>query len=633
MKKARRALPLLLIGLVVGLFATSVAVRLPEGDSSEPVADVLHMDAPTGRILVDLADDSGSDTRGRIAALLQGAIAPFGWPSDVAGPGDTGALGEMLSEEAQLYRLTPPESEFQDILRALRDDESVEAVEIERTWGLPEGAEAFMLSEGTSGALDDQDATPARGPFRPNDPYYKHQWHLDQIQMPDAWARTRGRGAVVAILDTGVLYRTEGRFVQVPDLANTRFVQGFDAIDRDGSPDDEHGHGTHVAGTVAQSTNNGVGVAGVAPEASIMPVRVLDARGSGGWGSLAAGIRYAADNGANVINMSLGGGMPSQVIRRAIEHAHEKGVVIVAAAGNASRSRVEYPGAYPHVIAVGAVRFDEELAFYSSYGRGLDIVAPGGDLRVDQNGDGMPDGVLQNTMVRTPDRHDYVAYQGTSMATPHVAGVAALLSASGITDPDAIERILTETAKSKGDTRRYASGLVQANDALRASHEGLGGLRGALSVLLGFGLIFGLRRRNALVPGLAPGLAPTLAIAAVVAGALSLLPLHWVPGLSLEGLAAGGVPGALASLGGPWLAPFALSALLPFGVAALLLGVRRASPIVVGTGIAFAAWLALEALVPTVHVALLPAWLVGPWLLVQAGLAALIARLAATRPR
>ncbi len=585
---------------------------------------MLSPDPLTGAILVDLDDDAGDGDVSRVARELDAAIAPFDWP---AGPE---ALGAEISDPANLYRLTPPASEVADVLAALRADPDVEAVEVEREWSIPQsersvGLDALTATDATTDSTVDSSA---RGPFRPNDPYYKHQWHLDQIQMPAAWTRTRGRGVIVAVLDTGVLYRSEGRFRQAPDLADTRFVEGFDAISRDGTPDDEHGHGTHVAGTIAQSTNNGIGVAGVAPEAAIMPVRVLDANGSGGWGGLAAGIRWAADHDADVINMSLGGGMPSQVVRKAIEYAHERGVVIVAAAGNASRARVEYPGAYPHVISVGAVRFDETLSFYSSYGRGLDVVAPGGDLRVDQNGDGMPDGVLQNTMLRgRPDQHDYVAWQGTSMATPHVAGAAALLRAAGVRDPDTIERILKESAKSKRDIRRYGSGLIQVDSALAMAENGLGGLRGLAALFVGLLAFAGLRRRGKL----GVGVPSALAVAFVLAGGLGLVPFHLAGLGGGEALAAEGLPGVLAELSGGYLAPVVLSALIPFGLAALLLGARRALPVVVGSAVAFSAWMLVEALLPTAHVSLLPAWAVGPWLLVQAGIAAILARVAATR--
>ena len=360
-----------------------------------------------------------------------------------------------------------------------------------------------------------------------------------------------------------------------------------------------------------------------------MPLKVLDRNGAGSWGGIAAAIRWAADHGAHVINMSLGGGMPSQTVRRAIDYAHRKGVVVVAAAGNSSRPRVEYPAAHRHVIAVGSVRYDETLAFYSCYGRGLDVVAPGGDLRVDQNGDGLPDGVLQNTMVpRDPGQHDYLAFQGTSMAAPHVAGVAALLRSAGIRDPDTIESILERSAKDLKDRRRYAHGLVQADSALTLASKGLGSGRGLLAAAFGALLLLGLRRRDRL----AVSRPWTLFTAVAVAGGLALLPWQLVGAPGFSSLASAGLPGALAAAVGPWLAPLALSALAPLAMVALLLGVRRAGPLVVGTAIAFAAWLTLEALLPTAQVGLLPAWAAGPWLLLQAAAAALIARLAATRP-
>ena len=612
---------------VVGLLALaililSVDVRV-DGEGPARLPAFAH-DPSTGAILVDLDDDTSSSERDRIEELLGRAIAPSAWPS-----GDA-AMGETLSDEAQLYRISPPASEVADVLSLLDGAEDVEGVEVERTWSLPDGAEAFAIEADFMGSAIGPAPEDGGETFVPNDPHYRHQWHLDQIQMPRAWTQQRGKGAVVAVIDTGVSYRDAGRFKRAPDLANTTIVDGWDFVDGDATPDDEHGHGTHCAGTVAQSTNNAIGVAGVAPEAAIMPLRVLDKNGSGHWGGIAAAIRWAADHDANVISMSLGGGMPSNTVARAIQYAHGKGVTVIAAAGNASRARVEYPAAHAHVIAVGAVRYDETLTFYSSYGRGLDLVAPGGDLRVDQNGDGLPDGVLQNTILRgDPSRHDYVAWQGTSMATPHVAGVAALIHAAGVRDPDTIEQVLLRSAKKKDDTRKYGAGLLQASDALALAERGLGGLRGGLALGFGALLLLGLRRRNQL----GTGRAAALGVAFAVAGGLALLPLHGVPGAG-AGLAeiAEGLPTSLAEGLPAWAAPVLLSTLIPLGLAALFLGFRRMTPVVVGTAIAFAAWLTLEALVPTTTIGLLPDALVGPWLLANAVIAALIARFAAIRP-
>jgi len=592
----RRALiPALVLALLGVAFWQSAAVRVDETERESPT---LAADPATGALLLDLDDDVDAEDRSRIGALLQRAIAPFDWaPTN---------LGETLSESAELHRLTVPESELADIRRLLRGDEDIEALEVERMWALPDDADSFTLESAQTADAPEAD----RGRFKPDDPYYKHQWHLDQIQMPDAWARTRGADVVVAVIDTGVLGTSRGRFKQAPDLAQTSFVPGYDFVDDDDRPDDEHGHGTHVAGTIAQSTNNGLGVAGVAPAAAIMPIRVLDRRGAGRWGSVAAGIRWAADNGADVINLSLGGGTPSSSIRNAISHAHRKGVVVVAAAGNTGRGRVQYPAAHRFAIAVGAVRYDETLSFYSSYGRHLDVVAPGGDLRVDQNGDGLPDGVIQNTMVRgNPARHDYIGYQGTSMAAPHVAGVAALLRASGVRDPDAVERLLKSSAKTKSDTRRYGAGLIQANAALRASQQGNAGTRTGAALGLGLLVLFGLRRRKKL----GAAMAPTLAVAGLSAGALALVPWHLI-GLGALTLPAAGL-GAIVS---PWLL-VALGAAIPLVGAGL---VARKPALAAGLSFGVAGVLIAEALTPNVVAAV---WL-GPVLVGLAAVATLIGR-------
>ncbi len=616
MKKHSLAIFGLVLAALSGLLFFSVRARIddaaPPAASSEPQ----NTDPMTGSILVDLDDDASAEDHDRVARELAEAIAPYDWPTSRA------ALGTEISDSANLFRLTAPPSEVQDILSALDNDPDVEVVEVERAWRIPEW--------GSPGGVRGEPPTPTDDPggFVPNDPYYGFQWHLDQIGMPEAWTLQRGAGVVVAVIDTGVAFRDEGGWHRAPDLADTNIVQGYDFIHDDPNPDDEHGHGTHVAGTIAQSTNNGIGVAGVAPEASIMPLKVLDANGAGGWGGIAAAIRYAADNGADVINMSLGGGMSSRAVQRAIDHAHANGVIVIAAAGNAARGRVEYPARHNHVVAVGAVRYDRTLSFYSNYGTGLDLVAPGGDLTVDQNDDGMPDGVLQNTMVGgDPARFDYLAWQGTSMATPHAAGVAALIYASGVRDPDAVEQMLKQSATDLGDARRYGSGLLSANHALRLASQGTSAARGVVALGIALLLLIGVRRRG----GLTPSLPATSAWAVAFGGGLGLLPWALIP---FVGSAIGthltlGALGSAAAAMGPWGAPFVLSVAPAFAAVALLLHVPRLRAPLVGLCFGSAGFLLVEGLWPTLQIGLLPELLVGPWLVVNGVLALLLGTLVA----
>ena len=228
-----------------------------------------------------------------------------------------------------------------------------------------------------------------------------------------------------------------------------------------------------------------------------MPLKVLCARGSGSVAGIAQAIRYAADHGAKVINMSLG--RPDRewaAWAAAVKYARDKGVVVVAAAGNDGRGRVGYPAGYPGVVAVAATQFDETTTFYSNWGKEIDIAAPGGNTRVDQNGDGKPDGVLQNTIVPgNTSKTDYLWFMGTSMASPHAAGVAALVVGAGVTKPDAVEEILLGTArKPKADSQaggrvddHYGAGIVDAAAALKKTRDGRGagelGLAGAVALL------------------------------------------------------------------------------------------------------------------------------------------------------
>ncbi|MHC4241231.1 MAG: S8 family serine peptidase [Planctomycetota bacterium] len=333
----------------------------------------------------------------------------------------------------------------------------------------------------------------------PNDELYPLQWHLYNtsyggINVEPAWNISTGSGAIVAILDTGIAYEDYSEknpgsnisYQQAPDLAGTFFVAGYDFVNHDGHPNDDSvsGHGTHIAGTVAQNTHNGIGTAGVAFNAYLMPVKVLDNCGAGTHADIAEGIIWATDNGAHVINLGFGGSEPSIVLEEAIAYSYNRGVTLIAAAGNDGIGNVSYPAAYDdYVIAVGATRYDETLAYYSNFGLSLDLVAPGGDLNVDQNGDDYGDGILQQ--VYKADGFGTISWgysftEGTSMAAAHVSGVAALLIANGnATSPAEVRQALESTAEDKGTASwdiRYGWGIVDAFAALQwtASKRGPG---------------------------------------------------------------------------------------------------------------------------------------------------------------
>jgi len=328
----------------------------------------------------------------------------------------------------------------------------------------------------------------------PNDELYPYQWHFDNdeyggIHMEAAWELAAGdSGVIVAVIDSGVAYEDWEEFVdrpgrgqdywityqQAPDLAGTSFVPGYDFVNDDAHPNDDDGHGTHVTGTIAQSTNNALGVAGIAFNTSIMPVKVLNSNGDGTYADIADGIYFAAQNGAHIINMSLGGDSPSITLENALAYAYDQGVTIICASGNDGADSVSYPAAYDaYCIAVGATRYDEAVAYYSNQGASLDLTAPGGDLNVDQNGDGYGDGVLQQTFGDSPTDWGYWFYQGTSMAAPHVSGVAALLIAANVaTTPDEIREALQSTAEDKsapGWDPAYGWGILNAAAALQYS--------------------------------------------------------------------------------------------------------------------------------------------------------------------
>lgn len=419
-----------------------------------------------GKVLVKLEQQAAIQARG--AELGADQVVEAGLPTlderlqeigaselqpvveDVAeATGDTvESFAAQAEETVQLYSLTySAATSPEEVAALLEQDPTVEYAEPDYPAGIT--------------------ANPVYGPapLTVNDPYFNFQWNLPAIQMSQAWDVSTGEGITVAIIDTGIDFRA-------PDLANTQRLPGYDFANNDADPTDDQGHGTHVAGTVAQSTNNGTGVAGVAFNARLLPIKVLGGNGQGSYEAIIQGIYYAVDQGARVINMSLAGRAGSQALREAVQYAHDNGVVVVAAAGNSS-GPVEFPAAYDEaVIAVGATNFSNSLAPYSNFGPQIDVVAPGGDTGVDQNGDGYGDGIIQQTFKAAGQPYTYLFFEGTSMASPHVAGVAALmLSRQPNASPDQIRDTLLRTALNLGPTEQYGAGLIQA----RAAIDALGG--------------------------------------------------------------------------------------------------------------------------------------------------------------
>jgi serine protease len=528
--------------------------------------------------------------------------------------------------DGNLYRFRGDEAAARSLGAALEDELSIEGMEPNAYYGLLDWLGGQPLEAGlplVGAGIDVQDApSPAKPtPVKPNDPMYASQWHFDMVHAEAAWSRTKGDGVVVAVIDTGVSMGTlengkKSKYKRVPDLKETVIVAGFNFVDNSNDASDGNGHGTHVAGTIAQSTNNEFGVAGLAPGARIMPIKVLSDQGSGTVADIANGIRFAADKGAKVINMSLGGGMYSSTLARAVKYAHDKGVFVACAAGNGGRQKVEYPASYDGCVAVSALGPDGKLAFYSSYGKELDIAAPGGDTRVDLNKDGLPDGVLQDTIARgDPNAHGFFPYQGTSMATPHVAAAAALVFAQGVSDPDRVEKVLKSSATTLNDAIRYGAGGLDVGAATRKANqdEPLGGL--ALGGLMAAWAVSRTRRREG---SLSQASWSPLMVIGLMAGAGVVLP--WAVSLGLWSA-------TIASWTALLVAP---AMMLVFGLG---FGVRSARPLLAGLGFGVAGFLAVRAVLGSVDVAVIPghSLMDAAWLTVGACVVAGVSMLAIKR--
>ncbi len=309
------------------------------------------------------------------------------------------------------------------------------------------------------------------------------------VNAPEAWTNVAaaggwgGKGVIVAVLDTGVAYANRGPFLRSPDYSPHEFVQGYDFVAKNPFPNDRNGHGTFVAATIAEATNNRRGLTGLAYGARIMPVRVLNTQGEGEASTIAEGVRFAVQHDARVINLSLefspnvtASDIPELI--EALRYARRRGVLVVAAAGNEGHTAIAYPARAPDVIAVGATTEHGCLANYTNDGSGLTLVAPGGGADADLPGDPnchpeLPPGrdIYQETFTGSSVRRFGMpsGYEGTSMAAPHVAATAALIIASRVLGPRPtpaqITARLRATARKLGgvaDARLYGAGLVNA---------------------------------------------------------------------------------------------------------------------------------------------------------------------------
>ncbi|MBN2799541.1 MAG: S8 family serine peptidase [Deltaproteobacteria bacterium] len=535
---------------------------------------------------------------GAMWALTPGAPARH-LPAPVAAP--VSSQGGLLvvdlddgSTEADLQRVEALLGADLDWVHELARDEALSQGRVEDL------AAAVARLEGLEGVEAVEPSVTLQALSFPNDPLYPRQWHLGAVGAPEGWARTpKGRGITVAVIDTGV--------AKVPDLDPERLLDGASFVPSEPDAIDRNGHGTHVAGTIAQTTGNGLGTAGVAPEATILPVKVLSAYGGGESPWIAAGIDYAVDQGADVINLSLGGPY-SRVVELAVHKARAKGVLVIAAAGNSGREGVSWPGALADTIGVAAVGPKGTLAPYSSWGEGVDLAAPGGDKSIAGGG------VLQNT-IDGAGGSQYAELQGTSMATPHVAGAAAVLLSTGLT-PDEVERAMLLSGGQRTWEPQLGFGAMDLGRALDRSQGSDPLTRFALAGIVAL-LLTGLTRMGS------GARAVSAAVAAVVAGGLFFLPALGPWTLTLRqalllwptawvGAWGAGFPLWLSALG-PLLAVFVLGAFRP------------GRPLAVGFAVGIGTHLIYGAATGTLSPWLMPGSIGVAWLGVNGALSLLMA--------
>ncbi len=413
-------------------------------DAAKPV-EVLTAEQPVEVNLTDQAGDPIGETQD----------TPEGNPSEEVSPSDVSPVQETAKEPTQatssaiLVRYSPDTSLEELTARLSELGYTVSASDSESKAllvNVPAGQEVVLAGQlqamtGVQSAGAAYEASILE--LIPDDPLYPLQTYLQTIQAPGGWQYFTGSSKViVAVIDTGI------------DLSNPEFtgrlVQGYDFINDDPDAMDDHGHGTHVAGTIAATGNNGTGITGLDWSAKIMPVKVLNSAGKGTEMSVYNGIIYAVDHGAKIINLSLGFNGYSELVASAVAYANAHGVTLVAAGGNSGSNTITFPASLPQVIAVGSVNNDGSHAYYSNTGSALDVVAPGTNIFSTNLG-----GPTYKT--------------GTSMSTAEVTGLVSLLKGIYPLTTGQIETNLQVSSKDLGTSgwdKTFGHGLIQVRDAI-----------------------------------------------------------------------------------------------------------------------------------------------------------------------
>lgn len=428
-----RAAALFLALLVLSTVATPIAAN----ESAPPTSPLLGAVVP-GEVIVKYVD-------------------PATAPQQAAADGLT-VVAELGTDPAEMPVLVSTEGQaVTDVVAELNADPAVEYAEPNYVIGLTEKPAVTDAAgaEGTDGGVvTELPADTGSTAVAVNDPRSAEQYSLDRMQVRSAWGLSTGGAGIVAVLDTGVQF-------DHPDLAG-RLLPGYDFVNDDADASDDNGHGTWVSGIIAANANDGYGIAGISWSDRILPVKIMNREGTGSTSDLTSGIIWAANNGATVINMSVGGFPYSQFVQDAVNYAWSKGAVLIGAAGNNRREETFYPASFANVVSVSATQGDDEFTNWSSYGSRVDVSAPGATI------------LTTNCYACTYGGHDtwgpHTKISGTSFATPNVAGVVALIRARYPSEgPSQIVNRLLSTVDDQGYSgfdSRYGLGRVNAARAV-----------------------------------------------------------------------------------------------------------------------------------------------------------------------